>query len=105
MNKTSLGRDTHADLEKLADAFFAELMWLGGCPGAPGIDPKRPFGNSDAEADICSILQMEPEGDDGSGPCWASWQLEYAGNLYRTQLVAHLKEQWWKYRQSAGGGK
>ena len=32
--------------------------------GAPEVDPKRPYGNSDVYEDIAEILGIEPEGDD-----------------------------------------
>jgi hypothetical protein len=85
-------RDEQQDLKLLADAFFDELMWLDYCYGAPGLDPKRPFGNSNVERDILEILDAEPE-DEGD---FSDEQFEYARTLYREKLIPYLREQWAK---------
>lgn len=36
------------------------ITWDGAYEGAPAVDSKRPFGNSDLECDICEILEIEP---------------------------------------------
>jgi len=82
------------DLAKLADAFFANLI-IDSCEyGGIGLDSKRPFGNSDVEADILWLLDREPEGDDGHDKCWASHQREYASSLYREHLIPYLRKRW-----------
>lgn len=81
-------RDTKADLKILADAFFKELIFDDGCEyGSPGLDPKRPFGNSFVEGDILDLLEIEPDGED-----WTQEQLDYAADLYRVKLVPYLKK-------------
>lgn len=88
-------RDERADLKILAGAFFKELIWDDGCEyGNPGLDCKRPFGNSDVEGDILELLDAEQEGDDGDGPCWSSHQRRYAADLYRRKLIPYLKLLW-----------
>jgi hypothetical protein len=48
---------------KLIRRFY--IRWDGAYEGAPAVDSKRPFGNSDWEEDICEILGIEPiEHDD-----------------------------------------
>lgn len=81
-------------LERLATAFFDNLQ-IDDCEyGAIGVDCKRPFGNSDVEADILEIIGQEPDGDDGDGPCWSSEQREYASTLYRDDLIPFLRRRW-----------
>lgn len=83
------------DLAKLADAFFQNLAYDPHCEyGSIGVDCKRPFGNSDVNADILEIIGAKPEGDDGDGPCWASHQREYAASLYQQHLVPYLRKRW-----------
>ncbi len=36
--------------------------------GAPIIDPKRPYGNSDVYGDIAEILEIESRAEDGDDP-------------------------------------
>lgn len=89
-----MSRDLQADLAVLAGAFFRELF-VDDCEyGAIGVDPKRPFGNSDVESDILEMLGAEAEGDDGDGPCWSSKQREYARGLYHEHLIPYLRD-WW----------
>ncbi len=83
------------DLAKLADAFFQNLLYDPHPEyGSIGLDGKRPFGNSDVEADVLRIIEAKPEGDDGDDPCWASHQRAYAASLYKEHLVPYLREQW-----------
>ena len=81
-------------LATLADAFFEQLIMLEWEYGAPGLDPKRPFGNSDVERDILVILDIDPEGDDGDAECFSSLQREYATDLFRVQLIPFLQKTW-----------
>ena len=90
-------RDTEKDILILADVFYRELFFNDHCEyGSPTLDCKRPFGNSDVEADILEMLEWEPEGDDGYGPCYSSKQREYAKTLYTEELVPFLKAEWQK---------
>ena len=86
------------DLKVLAAEFFNELFFDDSCEyGNPGLDCKRPFGNSDVEGDILELLDLEQAGDDGDGPCWSSKQRKYARDLYRVKLVPYLKKAWATY--------
>lgn len=78
------------DMAKLAKAFFDNLQRDDCEYGAIGVDCKRPFGNSDVEADILEILGAEPEGDDGDDECWGRSQREYAAKCY-DNLIPYLK--------------
>jgi hypothetical protein len=80
--------NTAKDLAKLAQAFFANVERRDDCEyGSIGIDCKRPFGNSDVEGDILTIIGAKMEGDDGQGPCFSSVQRKYAANLYNSLPV------------------
>ena len=88
-------RDEQKDLQKLARRFFEELDILPWEYGAPGLDPKRPFGNSDVEQDILDdVLEEAPAGDDGDGPCYSSEQRQYARSLFLSKLIPFLQAQW-----------
>ncbi len=87
-------RNQEKDLKVLADAFFAELCMLEWEYGGIGLDPKRPFGNRDVDADMLELLDWEPEGDDGDGPCFSSMQREYVASLYREKLIPYLRKRW-----------
>ena len=51
--------------------------------GAPGIDPKRPYGNSDVQQDICSILGWNKM-NAGDEDCeYADRQLERASEIHK----------------------
>jgi hypothetical protein len=78
----------------LADAFFEQLIMLELEYGSPGLDPKRPFGNSDVERDILVLLDIDPEGDDGDAECFSSRQREYAADLFKVQLIPFLQKAW-----------
>jgi hypothetical protein len=87
--------DETKDLAKLAEVFFQNLAFDPSCEyGSVGLDSKRPFGNSDVDADILEIIEAKPEGDDGDGPCWSSEQREYASTLYQERLIPYLQERW-----------
>lgn len=83
------------DLNKLEKAFFDHLRYDDIEYGGLGIDPKRPFGNSDVEGDILEdILEEKPAGDDGYGDyCWSTAQREYARKLYFA-LGDYLREKY-----------
>jgi hypothetical protein len=60
----------------------ANVCWDSCETGAPAIDPKRPYGNSDVAADVCKTLGWKKLGDDGYGPCWSSHQQQLAMELH-----------------------
>lgn len=93
MNK-QIDRNLADDLEKLSAAFFKNLRIDNYEFGGIGIDSKRPFGNSDVKDDILEIIEWEPEGDDGDRKCYASYQNDYACDLYREKLIPYLKARW-----------
>jgi hypothetical protein len=45
------------------------IRWQGGEVGAPGADPKRPYGNSSVEDDIIEILGWERREDEYGEIC------------------------------------
>jgi len=79
------------DMMKLEKAFFDNLIRSNIEYGGIGLDPKRPFGNSDVEGDILEIIGAKQEGDDGSGPCWSSKQIAYAAWMY-DNLIEWLQQ-------------
>lgn len=87
-------RNRDADLNKLAQAFYdalqIDLVEYGGI----GLDGNRPFRSLDVNADILEIIEWGMEGDDGEDPCYASYQLNYAYDLYHTHLIPYLRLQW-----------
>lgn len=44
------------------------VVWYYSEAGAPGVDPKRPYGNGDVESDMAEILGVsyDPEKDDAA---------------------------------------
>lgn len=60
----------------------ANIVWYECEAGAPGLDCKRPFGNSDVEADVCEILRWTPELDEDDGS-WSDAQRERANEIFR----------------------
>jgi hypothetical protein len=87
-------RDEQKDLAILAKAFFDHLGIIECEYGGIGLDCKRPFGNSDATADILELIGWEPEGDDGEDACFASWQRDYASGLYHEKLIPFMQAKW-----------
>lgn len=77
-----IDRNRDADMLKLEKAFFQNLQRDDCEYGAIGVDCKRPFGNSDVQGDILELVGAKPEGDDGDSECWASYQRDYADELY-----------------------
>lgn len=51
--------------------------------GAPEINPKRPYGNSDVEGDVAEILGWIPEDDDDGYPILSEKQQEAAWKIHR----------------------
>lgn len=81
-------------LATLANAFFEQLTMLECEYGAPGLDPKRPFGNSDVERDILVLLDIDPEGKEGDAESFSDRQREYAADLFKVQLIPFLQKAW-----------
>lgn len=56
--------------------------------GAPGINCKRPYGNSSVYSDIAEILDIKPEGEDGD---FTAQQEQLMNSLHReTQTVLQI---------------
>lgn len=82
-----------ADHIKLLQRF--NVAWWKHERGAPFIDPKRPYGNSDVEGDICEILGWPDEGDPDEGT-YSDAQRERAVAIHRqmdTVLAIVLERQ------------
>ena len=87
-------RNLVEDLEKLADAFYKNLEITSWEFGGVGLDPKRPFGNSDAASDILKILggftTVEIDGEME----FADKDVKYACDLYQKKLIPYLRMRW-----------
>ena len=69
----------------LAKSFYVD--WDNCEYGAPSIDPKRPYGNSDVEEDICRILgkkKVEVDYDKR----YLTKDMEYAGKIHKEMEIA-----------------
>jgi hypothetical protein len=75
------------------------VEWFDCETGAPCINPKRPYGNSDVEHDICEILGFEVRGEDDP---YTDDQLTYAAKLHKETKTAL---QICLYRQAFEPGK
>lgn len=80
-------------MEILEQEFFRNLERNDWEYGGIGVDCKRPFGNSDVEADILKMIGQVPAGDDGHDLCWSSKQREYAAAMY-DNLIPWLKNKY-----------
>lgn len=60
------------------------IRWCDVEFGAPCVDPKRPYGNSDVVEDICEIMNWEFDPDEG--PCEA--QIVAANKLHSETQTA-----------------
>ncbi len=68
----------------------ANVSWNGMEFGAPGIDPKRPYGNGDVVSDVARLLNIEPiPTDDGE----THWPLGTTGrvNAIHQELLMALQ--------------
>lgn len=84
-------RNKGADLEKLANATIENLEFRNDFEyGAPGLDQRRPFGNSGVEEDIMEIIGMKPVADD----YFSEEQKEYARSLFCNELVPYMQKRW-----------
>lgn len=60
-----------------------------GCEfGAPNVDPKRPYGNSDVYNDIGEILGIKPEQEDDWGNEFSNDQIDYMNKIHRQTAKA-----------------
>lgn len=89
-------RNKSKDLKKLADAFYKNLEITPWEYGGIGLDPKRPFGNSDVPEDMLKIIEWKKEGRDDEGPCYTDYQIEYVDNLYKKDLIPFLRRRWFE---------
>lgn len=79
-------------LELLETAFWENLTFNeGSWYGYVGLEDKRPFGNSNIEDDICDIIGLVPTADKFGLVDYTKEQLNYAGKLYREELIPYLK--------------
>ena len=91
-------RDRRTDMMRLADAFFSYLTQEESY-GGWGLDPKRPFGNSDIAGDILELIETLPEEKEDEHDVWSEEQLAYARSLY-AGLGDFLRQEWECYRQN-----
>ena len=90
----AIERDKEADLKKLADRVIEELYFDDRCEnGAPTLDCKRPFGNSDIEHDIFEIIGLVPVNEEFD-PQGYEEQIRYAKELYQEGVVPYIKRRW-----------
>lgn len=82
-----------ADMAKLEKAFFQNLEMIEIEYGSVGLDPKRPFGNSDVDGDILELIGATPEGSDSEFGCWSNKQRVYAKALY-SNLIEWLQKKY-----------
>lgn len=93
-------RNMNEDLQKLANAFFENLTIVRIEYGGIGLNPKRPFGNSNVEEDILEIIECEMESNstienkEDWGPCYSGEQIDYARNLYHNMLIPYLQSKY-----------
>ena len=66
----------------------ANISWNNMEYGAPVIDPKRPYGNSDVELDIACILEMPVFRDQHGQEKLTAKQAEHVGGVHRETKTA-----------------
>jgi len=94
-----LNTKDNTSLFKLGDAFFENLEIDTDCEfGSIGLNPKRPFGNSDVEDDILEIVEVEPLHFDDCQSSYSWEQKNYARDLYFIRLIPFLQACWGEYR-------
>ena len=64
------------------------VRWCDDEFGAPCIDPKRPYGNSDVCDDVAKIIGVEPKGGDPEEPEYTSKQIKELRHLHSTTETA-----------------
>ena len=88
MNFTSEQHSEH--LRLLAIAFYQNMAQTHDeCEGL-GLAGKRPFGNSGYGADVCEIIELQPEDLEGDYPVWSRDQTNYGRELLNTRLGPYL---------------
>jgi len=87
------GRDLESDLSLLADAFISNLEMVDGGENCyVGLNPKRPFGNSDVLYDVRRIIGLTEEDDElGDRHPTFKAKYRYSQALYHEALVPFLK--------------
>lgn len=95
--RTLPGRDRRADMLVIADAFFENLRRDDCEYGGWGIDPKRPFGNSYVDGDMCEMLW-------GRDREFTEDETDYAASLY-DDLGEFLRKEWQRFRRCYGEPK
>ena len=65
---------------KLSKRMFVE--WDNCEYGAPCIDPKRPYGNSDVESDIAELIGYKSKVDDGGERLFSAVDRKYLRELH-----------------------
>lgn len=78
--------DLTEDHVKLVKHFW--VSWQPDEYGAPEIDPKKPYGNSDVERDIAEILGWTPEAEDWGDPALSEDQRNDAHRLHKETAKA-----------------
>jgi hypothetical protein len=60
--------------------------------GAPSVNPKRPYGNSNVAGDVCELLGWKPEGSDWGPDEWSPEQEDAALDMHGETLgaIEHL---------------
>ena len=74
-----------ADHLKLIERMYVE--WFDCETGAPCIDPKRPYGNSDVGCDVCEILGWEKDEEADCNPL-TDRQLRAAAKVHKETKTA-----------------
>lgn len=76
--------DTHLKLLKNMYVGWSDVEY-----GAPEIDPKRPYGNSDVEDDIAEIIKLPKKGNwDPEEETWTDEAKEKLSDLHRETQIA-----------------
>lgn len=75
--------DDHLKLLRAANVRWGDMEW-----GAPEIDGKRPYGNSDLYRDIAKILEVKGFIDHEGEERWSHEQFERMGKLHAETEVA-----------------
>ena len=65
-----------------------QVGWQFSETGAPQINPKRPYGNSDVARDVGEILEYKPRGYDGDPEEYSEKQCEKFLRLHRETEIA-----------------
>lgn len=99
--KKAVKRNELEDLRRLANAFYENLEITRWEYGGIGLDPKRPFGNSDVCNDILRIIGWKPEEKEDGELIPSERQYEYTHKLYHERLIPYLQGKWIRTKQSS----